>query len=142
MQPASRDVGIAFPSTRPIALMRVAGLTPFIAHLVRAGSPVRDLLARANLPTNLLHLDECVIPAAQAIAFMEDAAAVRGIEYLGLRAGTETPIQALGVFGRLVAGSETLGAALDAFVRLAPAFDSGSRWRLVRQGKRAWLCHE
>jgi AraC-like DNA-binding protein len=73
---------------------------------------------------------------------MEDAAVARGVEHLGLLAGAETPIHALGVFGRQIAAAASLGDALDVLVRLAPGFDTGGRWWLVRQGQRVRLYHE
>ena len=142
MQTACRRIPVGFTAARPIALIRVAALTPFIAYLARSGFPVHELLATANLPPQIFDHGESLMPAAGAIGFMEDAASAHGIEHLGVRAGAETPIGALGVFGRLIAAAGTLETAIEALVRLAPAFDSGSRWWTERRGGRAWLCHE
>jgi AraC-like DNA-binding protein len=124
---------------RPIGLLRVAGIVPFVAHLARTG-PVYPLLARAGVPERLLDSPDALMPAAQAFGFMDDAAAARAVANIGLRAGAETPIDALGTFGRLVAGSKTLGGALDTLIHLAPDFDSSCRWWVVPDGLRAWLC--
>jgi AraC-like DNA-binding protein len=125
---------------RPIGLLRVAGLVPFVAHLARSG-PVYPLLARAGVPERLLDSPDALMPAAQAFGFMDDAAAVRAVANVGLRAGSETPIDALGTFGRLIAGSKTLGGALDTLVHLAPDFDSSCRWWIVPDGPDGtWLC--
>src|SRR5262245_34947930 len=125
-----RPTTIPFP-TGPIPLTRVAGLVPFLTRLLRSGTPVDDLLNRAGVPARLLRHPESLIPACQAIGIMERAGAMREAEHPGLRTGADTPIHALGIFGRLIGGSATLGDALDALVRLAPAFDSGSRWWTV-----------
>jgi AraC-like DNA-binding protein len=142
--PAScRRVATRF-AIKPIPLMRVAGLTPFIGHVLRSGVPVEEIamLTSANLLSRLLDHREGLIPAARAYELMEDAAAARDLEHLGLLAGADTAIDALGIFGRLIAAAPTLGDALDVLVRLAPGFDTGSRWSIERQGRRVRLCHE
>jgi AraC-like DNA-binding protein len=125
--------------TRPIGLLRVAGLVPFVAHLARTG-PVYPLLAHAGVPERLLDSPDALMPASQAFGFMDDAAAARGVADVGLRAGVETPIDALATFGRLIAASKTLGGALDTLVHRAPDFDSSCRWWIAPDGPRAWLC--
>ena len=125
---------------KPIPLIRVAGLRPFVAFLARSGPP-DGLLGRAGLPLRLLDHPETLISVAQAVGFMEDAAAARDLWHLGLQAGGETTIDALGLFGRAVGRSATLQEALDTLVRLAPAFDSGGRWWTAREGERVWLYH-
>src|ERR1700752_606266 len=124
-----RPIATTF-ATRPIALLRVGGLTPFIAHLVRSGLPAEEIemLTSANLLSRLLDYPEGLIPAARAFEFMEDAAVARRVEHLGLLAGAETPIHPLGAFGRQIAAAPSLGDALDVLVRLAPGFDTGGRW--------------
>jgi AraC-like DNA-binding protein len=143
MPAACRQIAPTSP-TGPIPLMRVAGLTPFIAHLVRSGLPPQEIemLASANLVSRLLDYPESLIPAWGAFELMEDAATVTNVEHLGLRAGDDTPIHALGAFGRQIAAARSLGEALDTLVHLAPAFDTGSRWRIVRHGTRVRLCRE
>src|SRR5690242_15045885 len=121
MHAECRETAVLYPA-KPIPLMRVAGLTPFIGFVARLGSPMDALLARANLPARVLDYPESVIPVCQVLGLMEDAAATRGLEQLGLRAGGETTIDALGMFGRLIGGAATLDEALATLVRLAPSF--------------------
>src|SRR6266566_1412549 len=102
---------------RPVGLMRVAGLTPVVACLGRAGAPLTRLLQRVRLPACLFDRPEALIPTiptCQAARFINEAASVEGFE----------------------------NEALDTAIRNMPAFDSGSRWWLERQGGRARLCHE
>jgi len=122
--------------------MRVAGLTPLVACLGRAGAPLTRLLQRVRLPARLFDRPEALIPTCQAARFIDEAASVEGFENVALVAGQGTPLEALGVFGRLVRRERTLHEALDTAIRNMPAFDSGSRWWLERQGGRARLCHE
>ena len=141
MQAACRQTTVPFQA-KPIALMRVAGLAPFVAFVARSGPSIDRLLARANLSERVLDYPESVIPVAQVLGFMEDAAATSGMEQLGLRAGGEVAIDQLGMFGRLVGESATLDEALATLVRLAPSFDSGGRWWTVREHQRTWLSHQ
>src|SRR6266566_7118840 len=127
---------------RPVGLMRVAGLTPVVACLGRAGAPLTRLLQRVRLPACLFDRPEALIPTCQAARFIDEAASVEGFENVALVAGQGTPLEALGVFGRLVRRARTLHEALDTAIRNMPAFDSGSRSWLERQGGRARLCHE
>ena len=127
---------------RPVGLMRVAGLTPLVACLGRDGAPLTRLLQRVRLPARLFDRPEALIPTCQAARFIDEAASVEGFENVALVAGQGTPLEALGVFGRLVRRERTLHEALDTAIRNMPAFDSGSRWWLERQGGRARLCHE
>jgi AraC-like DNA-binding protein len=136
-----REVAIT-PQTKALALMRVAGLNPFVAFVGRAGAPVERLLERACLPPRLLDHPERLIPVAQVLHFMDDAATDRGLADLGLRAGRGTTPDALGMLGRLVRRARTLGEAVETLIRSAPAFDSGGRFWLERQRDRARLCHK
>jgi AraC-like DNA-binding protein len=109
-----------------VPLTRAVGLKPVVAFLRRRGSRAERLLAQLNLPGAVLDDDEALIPLASAVRFLEDAAAAEGIENLGLLAGQETPIDALGV-GRLIRRSSTLGEAIETTVRMGRLFNSG--WR-------------
>ncbi len=125
----------------PLPLIRVAGLRPFAAFLQRIGAPVQRLMASAGLPLRVLDDAEALIPARRAFRFMEDAARAEGIEDLGLLVGRATPLDGLGVFGRLVRQSLTLRDALDTMLRALPAFTSGERYWLARRGEELCLCH-
>jgi AraC-like DNA-binding protein len=140
MQAESAATLAPFP-TKPITLMRVAGLTPFVAFLGRSGAPVEPLLAQARISPRVFDYPEGLIPVSQALRLMEDAALARGLENLGALAGTQTSIDALGFFGRLIRSSSTLGAAIETLIRTAPRFDSGGRYWLARRGDRVHLCH-
>ena len=50
-------------------------------------------------------------------------------------------IDALGVFGHLISRSLTLREAIETAMGAMPAFNSGSRYWLGRQGDRVRLCH-
>ena len=125
----------------PVGLVRVAGLIPIVAHLGRARAPLARLLERVGLRARLLDRPEALIPACQAARFIDEAASVPGFENVALVAGLGEPFEALGTFGRLVRRAQTLEDALDIALRNMPAFDSGTRWWLERDGTLVRLCH-
>jgi AraC-like DNA-binding protein len=123
-----------------IPLTRAVGLKPVVAFLRRKGARVEQLLAQLNFPTGVLDDDEALIPLASAVRLLEDAATAEGVENLGLLAGQETPIDALGVFGRLIRRSPTFGEAIEIAVRMTRLFSSGvERW-LEHEGDQVRLC--
>jgi AraC-like DNA-binding protein len=123
-----------------VPLTRAVGLKPVVGFLRRHGVRVEPLLARVNLPSGVLDDDETLIPLASAVRLLEGAATAEGIEDLGLRAGQETPIDALGTFGRLIRRSPTLGKAIETSVRMTRLFNSGvERW-LEEEGDQVRLC--
>jgi len=120
----------------PIALIRVAGLAPVVTFLRGIGAPVERLLSSANLPTFILDDPEALISLRQGVRFMEESARANGIDNLGLLAGRDTKIDALGVFGGLIRRSRTVHEALHTAIRTMPAFNSGVRYRLTHDGHR------
>jgi AraC-like DNA-binding protein len=122
--------------------MRVIGLAPVLTCLRRTGAPVERLLAHANVPLRAFDAPEALIPVSQAFRFVETAACVSGIECLELLGSREMQIDALGMFGRLIRRSPTLGDALEVLIGTMPAFASGGRSWLTRFGDRARLCHK
>jgi len=129
------------PEMDSIALVRVASLRGVVAFLARIGSPVERLLARVGLRAELFDDDEGLIPLRLAMRFMDVAAQAEGIEHLGFRAGSGTPIEALGTFGRVLRRSSSLVGVLEAACRLGPTFNSGERFWLEIDGSEARLCH-
>jgi AraC-like DNA-binding protein len=140
MEPDMRSGGA--PPQKPVPLVRVAALTPVVAFLGRSGAPVGRLLAAARLPGRVLDRPASLIPLAQAARLMEAAAESTDRENLGLLAGRETSIDALGLFGRFVRRAGTLHEAIDTAARALPSLSSGSRVWLASDGKRVRLCHK
>ena len=64
---------------RPVGLTRVAGLTPLVACLGRAGAPLTRLLQRVRLPARLFDRPEALIPTCQAARFHRRGGQRRGL---------------------------------------------------------------
>jgi AraC-like DNA-binding protein len=123
-----------------IALTRACFLTPAVAFLERTGAPVRRLLAAVGLPEWALQDPEGLLPTSAAIRFLDHAARREGIAALGFLAGQERRIDALGVFGRTLWVSPTVGDALSSLVRNHRAFTSHGRVWLRARGADVELC--
>src|SRR5207249_11623051 len=57
---------------RPVGLMRVAGLTPLVACLGRAGAPPTPLLPRVRLPARPLDRPAALIPTSHAARCIDE----------------------------------------------------------------------
>src|SRR5439155_13826476 len=121
---------------------RVTWLTPVVSFLRRIGAPVERLLASAHLPTSVFEDPEDLLSLFQVFRFMEESARVSGIANLGLLAGQDTSIDALGVFGRLIHRSRTVHEAIETGMHTTAAFSSGVRCWLAHDGDRVRLCHQ
>jgi len=122
----SLRVSAGIPLVRAVALQVVAS---FIA---RSGAPVERLLGKAHLSPRALEDPESLVPFAAVACFVEEAAHAEGIEDLGLRIGTQSQVQQLGTFGRLIGQSCTLHEAIQTAYRLWPSHSSGVRVWLTR----------
>jgi len=123
----------------PLALVRTAVLLPVVRFLVGGRWRVERLLDEANLPPRALDAPDALVSTHQVCGFMAAAARETGVENLGLVAGRDGPFELLGTFGRVVRGTHTLAEAIQAAMRLMPAFSSGGRCHLASEGDRVRL---
>src|SRR5690242_21890449 len=107
-----------------IGLIRVAILRPIVTVLERVGAPVGQLLACAGVP--VWAPSEMLIPTCCVARLLAEGARTQRIEKLGLVAGERARIDMLGMFGRLVGRSQTLGDALDAIATEPASFSPSS----------------
>src|SRR5262245_16122556 len=126
---------------RSIPLIRAGVLAPTLAFLRRVGAPVERLVGGAKLRPDVLEDPEAWIPLLFGNRLVESASFQTGIPDLGLLASREVDPFGLGTYGRLMAGSGTLGQALETSQRLKPAFNSGAQVRLTRVGSEIHLRH-
>jgi AraC-like DNA-binding protein len=118
-----------------VGLIRVAILRPIVAVLERVGAPVDQLLARAGVPVWTPPDPEMLIPTCCVARLLAEGARTQRVEKLGLVAGERARIDMLGMFGRLVGRSQTLGDALDAIAAEQASFSSSSRMSVEGRGE-------
>src|SRR5207244_6521172 len=124
----------------PVGLTRAGIISPIVAVLDRVGAPVGKLLARANIPAWARTYAEMLIPTSSAARLLAEGARTQGIENLGLLAGREARIESLGVFGRLIRRSQTVGEALREVVSYHPMFSSNGRMWLGSRDEQVEFC--
>jgi AraC-like DNA-binding protein len=123
-------------------LVRAGILLPIVALLERVGAPVDRLLARAGVPAWARSNPEMLIPTSSTGRLLAEGVRTQGIENLGLLAGRDAPIESLGMLGRLIRHSPTLGEALEELVSDHTAFSSNGRMWLRPRGEQVELCHQ
>src|SRR5882724_3857913 len=112
----------------PVGLTRAGIISPIVAVLDRVGAPVGKLLARANIPAWARTYAEMLIPISSAARLLAEGARTQGIE-------------SLGVFGRLIRRSQTVGEALREVVSDHPMFSSSGRVWLPSRDEQVEFCH-
>lgn len=127
---------------KAMPLTRARHASNFGRALERKGLPVAGLLARSQLPEELLETvsDDSVISALSMLDFAEKAAAATGMNDLGYWAGL-LPIENYGEFGARVVRAPTLHAAIRTFCATVLGECSEADYYLVHDAKTAWFCH-
>ncbi len=123
-----------------VPLTRAGIISPIVAVLDRVGAPVEKLLKRANIPEWARTDPETLIPTSSTARLLADGARTQGIENLGLLAGQDARIESLGVFGRLIRRSQTVGEALREVVSYHPMFSSNGRMWLGSRDEQVEFC--
>ncbi len=124
-----------------VPLVRASVLRSFTAFLGGIGVRVRPLVEQSRLPEVALADPETLIPLRLTWEFTERAARAAEIENLGLRVGAQTPLGALGAYGRAVCRLSTLYQALETATWLIAAHSSGERLWLTWHGEQVRVCH-
>lgn len=128
--------------TRPIPLLRISTLLPFVEFLNQIGTPTEKLLRQSKLPIYALDEPNALISRQQAFAFLDKSAYQESIPNLGYLVGKKTPLVNFGAFGRLICQSLTLYDAISRTIQLSHIFNSGEHYWLIEQGEKAYLCQE
>ncbi len=124
-----------------IPLIRVASIVPIRDFLLRSGLSVDEILQRAEFPSTVFENPDLLLPYPVVTRFLEHAGRLGGGETLGARAGLETPLEALGLFGRRIVTATTLGDALTTAIHAAQVYFSGETFWLTHVGNDVRLCH-
>jgi len=123
-----------------VGLTRAGIIVPIVGVLERVGAPVDMLLMRAGVPMRARADPEMLIPTASTARLLAEGARSQGIDNLGLLAGQQARIETVGLFGRLIRRSPTLGAALTEVVSHHPTFSSNGRMWLHPHGEQVEFC--
>jgi AraC-like DNA-binding protein len=123
-----------------IGLTRASIVFPIVGFLERIGAPVQRLLGKVNLPQWVLTDPEALIPTAGTVRLLAEAGRSGGIPAIGLLSGQEASIETLGLYGRLIRRSATLGEALQQVVDGHSTFSSNGRMWLESDGNDVRFC--
>jgi AraC-like DNA-binding protein len=125
---------------KPISLIRASvGLAA--ADLLREiGAPADRIWERSRLPA-IPHLGpERLVPFHLIVGFVEDAAAVQGMNDLGLRLAQRFGLGCVGAFGAAIRHAPTLHAALEAARHGVQGHNSAAQYWTVLDGDSVRLC--
>jgi AraC-like DNA-binding protein len=128
--------------TKYIPLLRVSALIPFVDFLQELGTPTEKLLRQYKLPIFALDEPNFLISRHQVFDFLKKTAYQEGIENLGILVGEKTPVESLGILGKLACQSLTLYDAIFKAIHLGNLFNSGEHFWLLEQGETAYFCQE
>jgi len=126
--------------TNYVPLLRVSALIPFVDFLHKLGTPTEKLLRQCKLPIFALDEPNLLISRHQVFDFLNKAASQEGIENLGLLVGEKTPIESLGILGKLTCQSLTLYDAILKAIYLGNLFNSGEHFWLLEDKETAYFC--
>lgn len=128
--------------TKYVPLLRVSALTPFVDFLQELGTPTEKLLRQYKLPIFALDEPNLLISRHQVFDFLKKTAYQEGIENLGILVGQKTPVESLGILGKLACQSLTLYDAIFKVIHLGNLFNSAEHFWLLEQGETAYFCQE
>jgi AraC-like DNA-binding protein len=111
-------------------------VAPWVDCALKAGAPAEALLVRAGIRPELVEQPAAVVPLKRALRWVELACRSLGTEHLGVHVGRATPIEALGPYGRVLAGTLTLGQYLHQGLSLYGTVVVGQRIWLSAHGSR------
>ena len=100
-----------------IPLVRSSTLLGFVNFLEQLGSPVDRLLQEFCIPKDYVFDLNAFCAEAQLFGFIEKAAKLEEIKYLGKLVAEKSDLMDLGIFGSLVLQSTTVRDCLNSFVR-------------------------
>lgn len=128
--------------TNYVPLLRVSTLIPFIDFLQELGTPTDKLLRQCKLPIFALDEPNLLISRHQVFDFLNKTAYQEGIENLGFLVGEKTPVESLGILGKLACQSLTLYDAIFKVIHLGKLFNSGEHFWLLEDKETAYFCQE
>jgi AraC-like DNA-binding protein len=133
-----RDLDTRSASADPAAwTQRVGGLTRVPRLLSGFGVAAADTLAAAGLPPDALDDPERRWPYLAVARMLTESVRATGCEHFGLLVGREWGLEELGLIGRLMRHSPTLGDALRVGTVMQRLNSDGGTAFLMQQGRSA-----
>ncbi len=115
---------------KPVPLVQLWALMPFLRFLEEIGAPVERWLEASRIHPDLLLTPSRVVPVAFAMDFAERAARAEGAESLGIDVGRRSAAEDLGPWGWRLADCPTLYDRARMSCELISEFNSGERFEL------------
>ncbi|WP_373479297.1 helix-turn-helix domain-containing protein [Geminocystis sp.] len=128
--------------TNYVPLLRVSALIPFVDFLHKLGTPTEKLLRQYKLPIFALDEPNFLISRHQVFDFLKKTAYQEGIENLGILVGEKTPVESMGILGKLACQSLTLYDAIFKAIHLGNLFNSAEHFWLLEDKETAYFCQE
>jgi AraC-like DNA-binding protein len=117
-----------------VALTRASTVSPIVEFMKQSGARVDRTLDYAGLPSSAIVDREALIPSISSGRLLHVLAREFAIPDVGLAIGLRSPVESLGVFGRLIRAAPTVGHALEAAVRYGSRLSSSGNMRIVPRG--------
>jgi AraC-like DNA-binding protein len=123
-----------------VPLARSSLVSAIVQFLRRQGVSADRLVTSIGLPPWVVADKEALVPMASAVRLIRAASLDTSVRGLGLTIGERTPIEALGMFGRLIRSAPTLGAALTSASRYYRFVNANGRLWVRPRGNRVEFC--
>lgn len=111
-----------------IPMTRASTVLPFVQFLDGKGLPVKKWLQRAGITRGVIESPENPVPLPLAGKFVESAVSSEGIPHLGFLVAEDTPLEALGAYGRLVSKSRSICDYLQKGIYYSKCVNAGARY--------------
>lgn len=120
-------------------LQRVGGLCAVPDLLREMGVDPAPVLARAGIEPSALRNPDNLISYVSVGALLDEGSKATRCDHFGLRVGGSASLETLGVVGRLIQNSPTLGEAVTAFLENQHRYVRGAVPYLLVEGETAFI---
>ena len=118
------------PKQTEIRVVRASTVRHLTAHFEALGATVPRLLSGAGISAELLEVPGTLVPVDRVFRFLELTCGDLGTEHPGLQLGLSSSLPDFGAYGRRLLASPTVGAYIEAGIRLYCCLNSGERFWL------------